>query len=53
VTSALEVAAREAYDADPGRLARHATGRAMEVLRGRVPAAQVAAAVREAVEARA
>jgi len=53
VASALELAGREAYDADPGRLARHAIGRAMAVLRGRVPAAEVAGAVRAAVEARA
>ena len=41
-------AARErAYDDDPGRLLRQAVGFAMEELRGRAPAADVAAAVAE------
>jgi glutamyl-tRNA(Gln) amidotransferase subunit E len=39
-------ASRDAHDADPGRVARLATGRAMRTLRGRVPGVQVAAAVR-------
>jgi glutamyl-tRNA(Gln) amidotransferase subunit E len=41
-------AAGEAYDDDPGRIVRHATGRAMDALRGRIPAAEVVAAVRAA-----
>lgn len=43
-------AAREAYDGDPGRLLRHATGKAMDALRGRVPARAVIDAVRGVVE---
>jgi glutamyl-tRNA(Gln) amidotransferase subunit E len=45
-------AQREAYDRDPGRLLRHATGRAMDALRGRVPARLVVEAVRAAAEVR-
>jgi glutamyl-tRNA(Gln) amidotransferase subunit E len=42
----LEAADKEAYDRDPGRILRHATGRAMRALRGRVPAEEVVGAVR-------
>jgi glutamyl-tRNA(Gln) amidotransferase subunit E len=52
LASAVRAARASAYGRDPGRLARHATGRAMEALRGRVPGAKVDAAVRQAVEAR-
>ncbi len=48
----LESAEAEAYDGDPGRRLRHATGRAADALRGRVPAREVTAAVREALEVR-
>jgi glutamyl-tRNA(Gln) amidotransferase subunit E len=44
-------AARDAYDDDPRRLARLALGRCMRVLRGKVPAAEVASALSEEVEA--
>jgi hypothetical protein len=44
-------AARDAYDDDPRRLARLALGRCMRVLRGKVPAAEVALALSEEVEA--
>ena len=37
----VETARQEAYDAADGRMLRHATGRAMDALRGRVPAAVV------------
>ncbi len=47
-----EAAAREAYDRDPGRLLRHATGRAVDALRGRVPARLVVEAVRATAEVR-
>jgi glutamyl-tRNA(Gln) amidotransferase subunit E len=43
-------AEREAYDRDPGRVLRHATGQVMHTLRGRVPASVVVEAVRAAVE---
>ncbi len=49
---ALASAEDEAYDRDPGRVLRHATGRVMDALRGRVPAAEVVAAVRQAAEVR-
>jgi glutamyl-tRNA(Gln) amidotransferase subunit E len=42
----LESAEKEAYDLDPGRVLRHATGQVMRALRGRVPAAEVVSAVR-------
>jgi Glu-tRNA(Gln) amidotransferase subunit E-like FAD-binding protein len=48
----LEAAERDAYDADAGRMLRHATGRAMGALRGRVPARDVVEAVRAAAEVR-
>jgi len=48
----VEAAEREAYDHDPGRILRHATGRVMDTLRGRVPASVVVPAVRAAVEAK-
>jgi glutamyl-tRNA(Gln) amidotransferase subunit E len=44
----VEAAEREAYDGDPGRVLRHATGRAMDALRGRVPARVVIEALRPA-----
>jgi len=48
----LEAAGREASDKDAGRILRHATGRAMDALRGRVPARVVVEAVRAAAEVR-
>jgi hypothetical protein len=48
----VEAAEREAYDRDPGRILRHATGRAMDTLRGRVPASVVIAAVQAAAGVR-
>jgi hypothetical protein len=48
----VEAAEREAYDRDPGRILRHATGRVMDTLRGRVAASVVVPAVRAAAEAR-
>ena len=48
----VEVAGREAYDKEPGRVLRHASGRALGVLRGRVPAAVVVEALRKLVEQR-
>jgi glutamyl-tRNA(Gln) amidotransferase subunit E len=47
---AIGSAESEAYDADPGRVLRHATGLAMNALRGHVPAAEVVAALRQAAE---
>ncbi len=44
----VEAAEREAYDRDPGRILRHATGQVMDTLRGRVPAGLVVEAVRSA-----
>ena len=49
---AIASAEDEAYDREPGRVLRHATGRVMDALRGRVPAAEVVAAVRQAAEVR-
>ena len=49
---AVASAEYEAYDREPGRVLRHATGRVMDALRGRVPADEVVAAVREAAEVR-
>ena len=46
----LESAEAESYDDDPGRRLRHATGRAADAWRGRVPAREVAAAVQAALE---
>ena len=46
----VAAAEREAYDRDPGRVLRHATGQVMHTLRGRVPAAVVIEAVRAAAE---
>jgi glutamyl-tRNA(Gln) amidotransferase subunit E len=40
----------EAYDRDPGRVLRHAAGKAMGSLRGLVPAAVVLSAVKAALE---
>jgi Glu-tRNA(Gln) amidotransferase subunit E-like FAD-binding protein len=51
LTRWLDDAAAEVYDDDPGRLVRHATGRVMSELRGRVPARSVVEAVRTALEA--
>jgi hypothetical protein len=48
----LEAAEREAYDADPGRTLRHATGQVMDTLRGRVPASVVVPAVQAAAGVR-
>ena len=44
----VEAAEREAYDRDPGRVLRHATGQVMHTLRGRIPAAVVIPAVQAA-----
>jgi glutamyl-tRNA(Gln) amidotransferase subunit E len=46
----LEEAAAGVYNDDPGRLVRHATGRVMEQLRGRVAARTVVEAVRTLLE---
>jgi glutamyl-tRNA(Gln) amidotransferase subunit E len=48
----VEAAEREAYDRDPGRILRHATGQVMDTLRGRVPAGVVLEAVRAAAVSR-
>jgi Glu-tRNA(Gln) amidotransferase subunit E-like FAD-binding protein len=48
----IEGAEKEAYDGDRGRVLRHATGKAMGALRGRVPARLVVEAVRAAAEVR-
>ncbi|HSD66402.1 MAG TPA: hypothetical protein VLF95_06865, partial [Vicinamibacteria bacterium] len=48
----VEAAEREAYDRDPGRVLRHATGRVMDTLRGRVPASVVVPAVQAVAEVR-
>ena len=48
----VEAAEREAYDRDPGRIERHATGQVMDTLRGRVPARVVVEAVRAAAQVR-
>jgi glutamyl-tRNA(Gln) amidotransferase subunit E len=45
----LEAAEREAYDGRPERVLRHAIGRVMGALRGRVPAYEVVEAVRATV----
>jgi glutamyl-tRNA(Gln) amidotransferase subunit E len=50
VEAALASAAAASLRRDPARIARLAMGRAMGTLRGRVPAAEVGAAVRAAVE---
>jgi glutamyl-tRNA(Gln) amidotransferase subunit E len=47
----LDEAAAQTYDDEPGRLLRHATGRVMTELRGRVPARNVVEAVRARLEA--
>jgi glutamyl-tRNA(Gln) amidotransferase subunit E len=44
----VEAAEREAYHRDPGRVLRHATGRVMEALRGRVRASVLIEALRSA-----
>jgi glutamyl-tRNA(Gln) amidotransferase subunit E len=49
---AIASAGREVYGRDPERVLRHATGRVMDALRGRVPAATVVDAVRQAAEVR-
>jgi Glu-tRNA(Gln) amidotransferase subunit E-like FAD-binding protein len=49
----LEAAEREAHDADPGRILRHAPGQVMDALRGRVPASVVIPAVQAAAGVRA
>jgi Glu-tRNA(Gln) amidotransferase subunit E-like FAD-binding protein len=49
---AIASAEHEAYRPDPARVLRHATGRVMDALRGRVPAAEVVAALRQAAEVR-
>jgi glutamyl-tRNA(Gln) amidotransferase subunit E len=48
----LEAAEREAYDTDPGRILRHATGQVMDTLRGRVPSSVVVPAVQAAAGVR-
>jgi glutamyl-tRNA(Gln) amidotransferase subunit E len=47
----LQEAREESYDDEPGRIARHATGRVLDRLRGRVAAARVHAALLAAREA--
>ena len=47
----IDRAEHEVPDGDPARVARHATGRAMRTLRGRVGGASVAKAVRSSLEA--
>jgi glutamyl-tRNA(Gln) amidotransferase subunit E len=49
---AIASAEHEAYDREPGRVLRHAIGRLMGALRGRVPATEVAAALQRAAEVR-
>jgi glutamyl-tRNA(Gln) amidotransferase subunit E len=51
VGPAVAAAAADAYDDDPRRVARLAIGRLMAQLRGKVPAAEVVAAVGREVEA--
>ena len=51
VGPAVARAAADAYDDDPRRIARLATGRLMAQLRGKVPAVEVVAAVRANFEA--
>ena len=46
----VEAAEREAYDRDPGRVLRHASGQVMHTLRGRIAAAEVIEAVRATAE---
>jgi glutamyl-tRNA(Gln) amidotransferase subunit E len=46
-----EQAALDAYDSDPERIERLAMGRCMRLLRGKVPAAEVAAALKAEIEA--
>jgi len=46
----IEGARNRAYDSDPDRLLRHATGLVMDAVRGRVPASDVVPTVREALE---
>jgi glutamyl-tRNA(Gln) amidotransferase subunit E len=48
----MEKAQAEAYNHDHGRFLRHATGRVMDALRGRVPARVVVPVVRAAAEVR-
>jgi glutamyl-tRNA(Gln) amidotransferase subunit E len=48
----MEKAEAEAYDRDPGRVLRYATGTVMDTLRGRVPASVVVPAVQAAAEVR-
>jgi glutamyl-tRNA(Gln) amidotransferase subunit E len=48
----MERAEAEAYDRDPGRVLRHATGKVMDTLRGRVPASVVLPAVQSVAEVR-
>jgi len=48
----VEAAEREAYDRDPGRILRHATGRVMDTLRGRIPAAVAIEAVQAVAQVR-
>jgi len=48
----LSASIRDAYDRDPERLERLAMGRCMRELRGRVPASEVAAALRKEMELR-
>jgi glutamyl-tRNA(Gln) amidotransferase subunit E len=50
VASGLEEARATVYDADPGRLARHAAGVVMRRLRGHVPAQTVLEVLRERLE---
>ncbi|MFB3907404.1 MAG: Glu-tRNA(Gln) amidotransferase subunit GatE [Candidatus Eisenbacteria bacterium] len=48
----IDAARRDLYEEDPGRLRRLAMGRCMAVLRGKVPAKEVAAALDESLAAR-
>ncbi len=52
VEGLVAAAGSEVYDRDPGRLRRHATGRAADGLRGRVPVGEILAAVLGLLEVR-
>jgi glutamyl-tRNA(Gln) amidotransferase subunit E len=51
ISACIERAEREVPGGDPARVGRHATGRAMRSLRGKVGGASVATAVRSSLEA--
>jgi glutamyl-tRNA(Gln) amidotransferase subunit E len=52
LAAVVDVAVHQAYDTDTGRLARLALGRAMDALRGRVDAAEVASELGAVLDAR-